>query len=507
MYLVIDIELISGRYDAAGALDREVSEWPPHPARVFSALVASARSELDRKALRWLEELPPPIVQAAPQPLVLKRQSFVVTNKMTSQMRETRSPGGDDDENGQGKRHRQAKGGNQIYPARTNVSKTRRSVFPNSSQVRVIWPDIQVDDEIVQCLDVLARRVPYLGRSTSIATLSVTTRSESDPPSLPNGLVEFQPDPNTKDEILLRVPYKTYLQCLIDQFEENRPAWEVSRHVNYQLKRLEEDEVPSGAPVRTRPSVYRDLIILRFVGIRPDGRLTTLFTEALRTAVMSVTEKPLPQALHGHGPGGSPHVAFLALPNVGNIHADGHLLGMAVAIPNLPEDERRRIVRGVLLHMAANDHSSNPNQRTLQITVPKIGKVLLAYQPGLVKPWGLTPERWRRSSRKWVSATPVVLDRYPRKGDIEKEIVRSCSIVGLPEPTTVRISNAPLAPGAIKMQPTDLPRRTQGKLFRHIELHFPELVSGPVLLGAGRYLGIGLMVPSLAPTNDNEREQ
>jgi CRISPR-associated protein Csb2 len=483
MYLVIDIELISGRYDAAGALDRKVPEWPPHPARIFSALVASARSELDRKALRWLESLPYPIVQASPQRHEIKRQSFVVTNKNASQ------------------------GGSQFYPARTNMLKSLPSVIPDSLQVRLVWPDIQADVEIVKLLDDLARRVPYIGRSTGIATLSVTARTESNPPSLPNGLVEFHPDPNGKDGTPLRIPYPNYLQDLIDQFKYDRPAWEVYQLANYRLKRLEEDEAPSEAPVRMKPSVYRDLIILRFVGIRPDGRLTTMLTEALRAAVMSATKDPLPQALHGHGPGGSPHVAFLALPDVGHIHADGHLLGMAVAIPNLPYDELRRIVQGILLGMATHSPSSNTNQRTLQFTVPRIGDVSLTYKPGLYKPWGLTPERWKCASRKWVSATPVVLDRYPRKGDIETEIIRSCLTVGLPEPTEVRISKAPLVRGAIKMQPNDLPLRTRGKLFRHIELHFSQPVSGPVLLGAGRYLGIGLMVPSSAPTNDNGREQ
>jgi CRISPR-associated protein Csb2 len=91
--------------------------------------------------------------------------------------------------------------------------------------------------------------------------------------------------------------------------------------------------------------------------------------------------------------------------------------------------------------------------------------------------------------------TPVVLDRYPRKGDIEHEIARSCVRVGLPEPRDIILSTAPLVTGGVRMRPHDLPQQTRGKLFRHIELRFHHKVAGPVLLGAGRYLGVGLLAP------------
>ena len=58
----ITVELLTGRYDAADVQDRERAEWPPHPARLFCALVAAARSEEERSALRWLEDQPAPLV-------------------------------------------------------------------------------------------------------------------------------------------------------------------------------------------------------------------------------------------------------------------------------------------------------------------------------------------------------------------------------------------------------------------------------------------------------------
>lgn len=468
MSLVIDIELISGRYDAAGAGDRDAVEWPPHPARVFCALVASARSESDRVALRWLEGLPAPVVQASPTARPAVRASYVVTNSV------------------------KAAGGSQFHPGRTNALKVRHSAMPGSSRVRVVWPDVDAEPSRVAALDALSRRVPYLGRSTGVAALSVGAGSEPGWTDLPQGLEQYDPAPGGSRGVGLRVPYAGYLDLLIDQYDNGRPAWEVSRDVNYRL--------PHRGPLRSTPSamapsVYTDVIILRFTGLRPDGRLTAMFTEALRRAVMSATADPLPDALHGHGADGRPHVAFLALPNADNPRADGHLLGLAVAIPDLPEQERRAIVRGVLVGMRSNGGGPDDGMRTLRLSVPRIGEVDLAYQPGVVRPWGVRPERWRRGSDHWVSVTPVVLDRYPRNGEVEREIVRSCVRVGLPEPRDVVVSTAPLIAGGVRMRPGDLPETARGKLFRHVELRFDHKVAGPVLLGAGRYLGVGLMAP------------
>ena len=53
-----------GRYYAAESHDPSLPEWPPHPSRLFSSLVASAyrsgggMTEVKRSALEWVESLP-----------------------------------------------------------------------------------------------------------------------------------------------------------------------------------------------------------------------------------------------------------------------------------------------------------------------------------------------------------------------------------------------------------------------------------------------------------------
>lgn len=59
--LAIEVEFLTGRYAATAHNDRGSSEWPPHPARFFSALVAAFHDnddadQAERAALLWLEQ-------------------------------------------------------------------------------------------------------------------------------------------------------------------------------------------------------------------------------------------------------------------------------------------------------------------------------------------------------------------------------------------------------------------------------------------------------------------
>ena len=62
----VAVRFVSGRYYAASHLDRTGPEWPPHPDRLFSALVASCYQACDgkgRAALEWLEQQGPPCLE------------------------------------------------------------------------------------------------------------------------------------------------------------------------------------------------------------------------------------------------------------------------------------------------------------------------------------------------------------------------------------------------------------------------------------------------------------
>ena len=62
----IEVNFLTGRYVATHHNKRDRAEWPPHPARLFSALVATwADGDCDvteRHALEWLETQDPPSI-------------------------------------------------------------------------------------------------------------------------------------------------------------------------------------------------------------------------------------------------------------------------------------------------------------------------------------------------------------------------------------------------------------------------------------------------------------
>ena len=66
--LAIEVEYLLGREFASDFRDQDEPEWPPHPDRLFSALVAAHHdtlgTEIERAALAWFQRLDPPQVSA-----------------------------------------------------------------------------------------------------------------------------------------------------------------------------------------------------------------------------------------------------------------------------------------------------------------------------------------------------------------------------------------------------------------------------------------------------------
>ena len=127
MALSITVRLRQSRYDAAATTPAD-PEWPPHPARLFNALVAAVA---------------PADVQVA------VRSGFVVTNAT-----ETTT-------------------GSAFWPGRTNRASSRSCALPADDRFAFVWPAAEPDDGVMWRLTRLARRVPYLGRSTNRARSSI----------------------------------------------------------------------------------------------------------------------------------------------------------------------------------------------------------------------------------------------------------------------------------------------------------------------------------------------
>jgi CRISPR-associated protein Csb2 len=455
--LALEVEFLLGRYVATDFRERERAEWPPHPSRLFSALVAATyESELGesaRAALLWLESLPAPCLCADEHPAHQTPATVHV-------------PVNDPDED--------------LLPQRAERQpRSFPSTVPQTPTVFFVWPDAQPDAVLKERLEAIAHNVSYLGSSRSPVRVRLT-----DQPLAPNWF------PDEEGAVVLRVPRKGRLESLEWHFNNGqRPN--PGAFQRYRYGRGEELATAS-------ESAFGEMFVYRLDGrlVQMEIETTLKLTDVLRAAAMKRAQETggvVPEVLSGHDEQGRPlartHAAFVTLPFVSETqeHADGHVLGVAVVLPrNIATEERRRVARA-LGHI---DHLLVPGVGRLQL------KRLLPDQP---THWNLKTETWTEPRRRWASVTPVLLDRFPRRNGrgIEKIIAKSCEYIGLPYPIEVVADHHSFLHG---VEPsfrfiTQRAGTDKAQLYTHVVLTFEQKVRGPILLGAGRYFGLGLLRP------------
>ncbi|MCS7023158.1 MAG: type I-U CRISPR-associated protein Csb2 [Bryobacteraceae bacterium] len=219
-------------------------------------------------------------------------------------------------------------------------------------------------------------------------------------------------------------------------------------------------------------------------------RLTAL----LRNALMAIADgfNRLTPFLHGHAPlcePPLPHVAFAALADVAHAKATGKIEGLAVILPRHHSLVEHRNFMQLLDRLEELRSADLPMPLALQ---RESGR---ARAPAHL---ALHPETWRRRSQLWATVTPVVLDRYPKRKLPPEKIVReSIQRAGLPAPNTVlcspysQLAAVPPAGQFLLRRKPDEPR----KWAVHACIEFHEPVRGPLLLGSGRFFGLGLFKP------------
>lgn len=472
--LVISVELLHGTIrtgspdDTAMAGGAESGEWPPSPARLFAALVSGggtrARSvRAMGEELSWLEALPPPQIQADPPGLVEVsplQGRFVVVDE-TSQ------------------------GAVQNYPARTSAS-VRPGVrqSPANASITYVWPEADPTVDHLDSLRYRAARIGYLGCADSPVRVAVTEAVRAGTPE-----DAWVPDSGVRSSTL-PVPYTGLLKVLDRAYDnwcdgvQTRRVWLPTVRQGYRApgKRTESAEA---APL---------VVWLRFD--RPlTGRHLTAVTGTLRSAVMDHLQRSIfpehvvPALIHGHrSPGDGPEQAcFLALPNVGQRHADGRLFGAAVLLPAATDGEVVQSVWSALSRLSAE-----------KLTKPNWFEVKISVHSGEERPWACNPKRWSGPARRWESVTPVVFERWTKGAPSLDEVALWCTHANLPAPIATGFQRHPTVPGALDLHPTEVfsPQK-QRRPYSHMWIEFERPLRGPVVIGKGRYLGLGLMVPTV----------
>ena len=252
-----------------------------------------------------------------------------------------------------------------------------------------------------------------------------------------------------------------------------------------------------------RPVFDHRLVVLAVRGRSVSLPATLKLTQALRGALLShCAEQPPPEWLTGHGPDGvpttKPHVALFPLPFVGASHADGRILGLAIA---MPQDLDVRDVGRVLDGFIHEPSTGLP--RDHRLFDGHWFECAIELETRERPPRNLMADTWTRRSRVWASVTPLVLNRHFDGKDKWERAAESvhvaCEHIGLPRPREVLLHPVSLVEGVphVKEFP-QLARKSDGGRCsqNHAVIVFEEAVCGPVLVGAGPVPGLWALSPA-----------
>lgn len=527
----IEVELLTGHYAATAYNDRKRAEWPPHPARFYSALVAALHDREDpdqaeREALRWLEQQNAPSLWVDPESRVGRRQVqdvYVPVNDITlggdeaireaeAKVAKARTPAEKRKvEAALEKAKREAvavdvgpsdkavKTAAALLPERrTRQVRTFPVVIPETSTFAFLWPDADPSPHRT-ALERLSARVTRLGHSSSLVRCSVVDRDIT--PTLV---------PSDDGDLVLRVVAPGQLERLDRAYEYHQGVQ--SRVLPACPQRYCLASKVS-APAHRAESVFSTDWVLfeRVGGSRPVSSRATDLSRALRGALIEIHgNHNLPAVLSGHaerGPAEQPHVAFVPLPFVGSEHADGALMGCALILPREIEKSDREL----LFRLIAKWEQDRSNQRGYLTLAGGTLPSFVVRRMDVSAKAALDPARWCRASTRFITATPIALDKNPgnlrsnqdgtaHKAALEAQqsISDAClRVVGV-RPASVEVSLAPLLPGAQHVRDflpwPGRPGRT-ARVRVHADIRFDLPVGGPLLLGAGRYFGLGLCLP------------
>jgi CRISPR-associated protein Csb2 len=472
MILLLSIRFLDDRYHGLTE-NGEKAEWPPSPFRLFQALVAGnarGRGLADpvKNALLWLESLSPPIIiapQSQPGQVLL---TYVINN--------------DSDSN-----------------PNSRTPKTIRPTLLNGDRlVEYAWnfdasqPD--ADKRAKMIIDA-ARHINALGwgidlaigRGEIVEQLPLATESRT----------HYRTTSSASASGLdLRVPTRGSLVSL-----ESSYADFVRRYETPGVTRNES----AGAiydPQRYVVGVIRPCVVFRLVDA--DGDTVSVRHQLINPLVAMIRNLTNhPQVLAALGQGvidreikGHPkesttdRISILPLPTIRTGPTDGRIRRLMLAQPFESNGGLcRRLGR---LFDSLELKPLSDEDRFPQIFLERIDRhdTVLPFYTGL--------------SCVWASVTPVLLpgydDRKDDRGNHQKRLARAEQLVrkalgqaGIDAPARIELSRVPYWTGSLHSREYQ-PREKLSHYPRwHVRLTFDRPWTGPLVIGAGRHCGFGLM--------------
>ena len=474
MSLTLEVEFLTGVCRAAREPGDDEPDWPPQPDRVFSALVSAwaARGEQpdERAALEWLEAQAPPVIHASGYTARTTPDVFVPPNDP-----------------------RQSTADKTYIKVMPDMRPRQPRRFPvarpDDPHMVLVWHG-EPEAQVLASLNALAGCIGYLGHSASLARCRFVTGAAA-----------------TGRQPLSQARRRVYPGRLRELEEAHRlyPARPIIRPGA---------SVFAQHPQSTEPS--DGWLVLETVGGDvPDIRAAALVCRLLRRTLMSGyrkagLEQAIPEVVSGHDPDAAPtrmpHLAIAPMAFAGFSNADGRVLGFALVPP--PGISLVRVPGFLKAFEAAAPYRSSEERRVLTLEGPPLGKPL-RLAPAVDERTGkrsLSPGPYVDCSRIWASVTPVVLERHlKRRDEAERRelIAVACENAALPRPDLdrIRVGKHSALEGVPPARPLageppwtgwKIPKSLASRPLVHTVIDFGQEIPGPVLLGAGRFTGLGL---------------
>lgn len=482
-------------------------EWPPSPARLFKALVSSARagwSHSKRKAIDdslrvleqqgWAEDTRLPRIVT---PRALRRgfqqRRFVPNNSVE-------------------------------WPTLREGSEQRIDDtlhywdIEAPSTVWYWWPD--VDASLVPIIRDLSHRVASVGKGEDLAVLDA---SDVEPPA---DAVRWQPSSSGAS---LEVPEAGCLDVCDAAFARDLnelplPAAGV-RTVSYAADaRCADREVPTFVLGLWRNGKRRswDARLLRQIVGPVRHLLDEIRSEVVDVLVRGPSERPAMEALVrrvlvGHDesdkPISEPHLAILPLPSVLGQYPDGRVRRIALADFGADDDSTRRAIIEtvqVLLHgreLVDNGRGTSvvldtePDSQWIR-AITKRSRTWATVTPLVQQAKELTGDEWKRliearrnAEQEPAKAAARELHLQKRRRElIERSIRHAIAGQGAGIESIEVMSGGPLVGVHIASQ-----YRARGYLGAtpklHVRVTFDRPIGGPIAIGRGRHVGFGVLWP------------
>jgi CRISPR-associated protein Csb2 len=483
---------------------RSVPEWPPHPDRLYSALVAAAATLPDAEegclperavqALNWLAaqnwaggRVVAPELHAPEARRRLAPEVHMPSNPDPDEIPKSLEPGPRTKDPEKRRKELKRDMRNLLPVHRRKVALPIPAVIPDEPVGYFVWREAEPKDHI-ETLRQICERVTYLGRSRSLVRVSIV---DNPPPST------HVPDPF--GQVQLRVPGPERLEQLNESYKLRGGKPDPCPPQRYRRTRDDWGHEEQAYSIFDRMYVFRPQAGDPILPVESTQKVTQTLRKALIACIVDEQrrrglEQAVPDIVHGHGK--YPHCAYVALPFVSpwQRHADGSIKGLAVLVPRDVEDKDLMSLAAGLLRLQENG-----------LRIPGVGTWRLVEVPEDDPPLrSLAVHTWRRPSRLWTTATPMVFGHFPKSnnGGAVKVILDSLGLVGIAPNLAAEVAVSSYSPlhGAppnwqFRTHDNKINNSEPPRLFHHVTLRFDCPVAGPIVLGSMRYFGLGLMWP------------